>query len=359
MESVRTLMQRAVEDRVFPGSVLLVAAEGQVLFFEAFGLARIDPERAMTADTVFDLASLTKPLATSLALMLLIQQRRLSLDQALGRAVHAFSGTDKESITIRQLLSHTSGFPDYRPFYQRLAKRPPPERRDLLRAGLVREELVGKPGRVSLYSDLDFMVLEWLVEVIAQKGLDEFVKEAVYNPLGISSLFFLPIEENSGKRDFRCAATEDCPWRGKVLEGEVHDDNAWVVGGVAGHAGLFGTAQAVYGLLQEVLNVHAEKSNAGLFRADLVQTFFKRHSHVGTWALGFDTPTRPDSSSGRYFSDQSVGHLGFTGTSFWMDLEKEIIVVLLTNRVHPSRDNEKIKSFRPLLHDKVMEELLY
>ena len=206
MESVRTLIQRAVEDRVFPGSVLLVAAEGQVLFLEAFGLARIDPERAMTADTVFDLASLTKPLATSLALMLLIQQRRLSLDQALGRTVRAFSDTDKESITIRQLLSHTSGFPDYRPFYQGLAKRPPAERRDLLRAGLVREELVGEPGRISLYSDLDFMVLEWLVEVIAQKGLDEFVKEVVYNPLGISSLFFLPIEENSGKRDLRCAA---------------------------------------------------------------------------------------------------------------------------------------------------------
>ena len=325
MESLRALMQRAVEDRVFPGGVLLVAKEGNVLFSEAFGLARIDPEQAMTAHTVFDLASLTKPLATSLALMRLIHEGRLSLDQTLGRAIQAFSGTDKASITIRRLLSHTSGFPDYRPYFETLAKHAPSERRDLLRAGLVQERLVGGPGRASLYSDLDFMVLEWLVEVIAQKGLNDFVKEAVYDPLGISDLFFIPIRENQGGRQCQCAATEDCPWRGKVLQGEVHDDNAWVMGGVAGHAGLFGTAEAVFGLLQELLNVHSGKPNKGLFPKDLVYTFFKRDSDAGTWALGFDTPTRPDSSSGRYFSDQSVGHLGFTGTSFWMDLVKEVV----------------------------------
>jgi len=141
------------------------------------------------------------------------------------------------------------------------------------------------------------------------------------------------------------------------LEGEVHDDNAYTLGGVAGHAGLFGTAKDVYGLLQELLNAYLGESNTGVFDEHLVRSFFQRHSHVGSWALGFDTPTRPDSSSGRYFSDQSVGHLGFTGTSFWMDLEKGVVVILLTNRIHPTRKNEKIKAFRPKLHDAVMSAI--
>ncbi|NVM22381.1 MAG: serine hydrolase, partial [Desulfobacterales bacterium] len=154
------------------------------------------------------------------------------------------------------------------------------------------------------------------------------------------------------------AATEDCPWRGKILDGEVHDDNAYAMGGVAGHAGLFGTAKDVYGILKELLNVYEGKPNSGLFHLDVVETFFQHRSDAGSWALGFDTPTRPDSSSGRHFSDQSIGHLGFTGTSFWMDLLRGIIVVLLTNRIHPSRQNEKIKAFRPLLHDSIMETIL-
>jgi CubicO group peptidase (beta-lactamase class C family) len=127
---------------------------------------------------------------------------------------------------------------------------------------------------------------------------------------------------------------------------------------VAGHAGLFGTAQDVYGLLKELLNVYEGKPNSGLFRRDFVQAFFQRQSGLGCSALGFDTPSRPDSSSGRSFSDQSVGHLGFTGTSFWVDLVKGVIVVLLTNRIHPNRENEQIKSFRPLLHDIVMDSIL-
>jgi serine-type D-Ala-D-Ala carboxypeptidase len=143
------------------------------------------------------------------------------------------------------------------------------------------------------------------------------------------------------------------------MEGEVHDDHAYVLGGVAGHAGLFGDADAVHSLLQTLLN--AWKGNCGttVFETPWVRKFFQRLSDTESWALGFDTPTRPDSSSGKYFSDTSVGHLGFTGTSFWMDLEKEIIVVLLTNRIHPTRANEKIMRFRPLIHDAVMESLGY
>ena len=355
MKPVRNLMQRGVADSVFPGGVLLVAKESSTVFFEAFGVARLSPERTMTADTVFDLASLTKPLATTVALMLLVQQARLDLDQTLGSAIPDLSGTDKERITIRQLLSHTSGLPDYQPYYKKLVRLPRSERKDSLRALLSTEKLVDEPGTVSVYSDLGFMTLEWLVEVTAQEPLDRFVEESVYRPLK-SNLYFVPL--NGARDNHPHAATEECPWRERILDGEVHDENAHALGGVAGHAGLFGTAQDVYILLRELLSVYAGEPNTGLFRQDVVQTFFERQPDIGSWALGFDTPSGVDSSSGHYFSDQSVGHLGFTGTSFWMDLLKGVIVILLTNRIHPNRENERIKAFRPLLHDRVMESIL-
>ncbi len=359
MKSVRDLMKSGVTDGVFPGGVLLVAKEGRVVFFDAFGLARLAPERPMTTGTVFDLASLTKPLATTVAVMLLAQDGKLDTDQTLGSVIQDCSNTDKAEITIRRLLSHTSGLPDYRPYYKKLMEIPLSERKASLKKLLLAEELIHEPGKVCLYSDVGFMILEWLVEITAQESLDRFVGDSVYGPLGLKHLFFIPLsaELSQVRNDQSYAATEDCPWRGKILDGEVHDDNAYVLGGVAGHAGLFGTAQDVYGLLKELLNIHEGKPNSGLFHQDVVQTFFRQQPGPGSWALGFDTPSKPDSSSGRHFSDQSVGHLGFTGTSFWMDLSKNLIVILLANRIHPGRDNERIKTFRPLLHDTIMESI--
>jgi len=358
VKSVNDLMQGGVTSGVFPGAVLLGATRDRVEFLEAFGLARLSPERPVTTGTVFDLASLSKPLATTLALMLLIQDERFDLDQALCSVIPDFSSSDKAEITVRQLLSHRSGLPDYRPYYKKLVGIPLSERKGSLRALLLSEQLIHEPGQVCQYSDLDFMLLQWLIEDTANMSLDRFVEESVYGPLGLKNLFFIPLGVAKGRDDQPYAATEKCPWRKKVLYGEVHDDNAYAMGGVAGHAGLFGTAQDVYVLLRELLNVYEGKPNSGLFRRDLVKVFFQRQSGVGSWALGFDTPSRPDSSSGRSFSDQSVGHLGFTGTSFWVDLVKGVIVVLLTNRIHPNRENEQIKSFRPLLHDIVMDSIL-
>lgn len=357
MNPVRDLMRRGVAERVFPGAVLLVSKEDRVLFLEAFGLARLSPEQAMKTDTVFDLASLTKPLATTLSLMLLVQHGRLALDQPLAGLIADFSATNKQHITTRQLLSHTSGLPDYKPYYKQLVEIEACNRKDRLRAMLVAEGPVDKPGAASRYSDIGFMILEWIVEATAEMPLDRFVEGSIYRPLGLKDLFFVRLNSAAPKAKRGFAATEDCPWRGEVLEGRVHDDNAYAAGGVAGHAGLFGTAQDVYRLLCEILNVYKGKPNSGIFEREMVRLFFKRRSDLGSWALGFDTPSRPDSSSGRYFSDQSVGHLGFTGTSFWMDLAKEVIVVLLTNRVHPSRANDRIKTFRPVLHDAIMLEI--
>jgi CubicO group peptidase (beta-lactamase class C family) len=340
---------------VFPGTVLLTARGKEVLFFEAFGAARLEPQRPMTMDTAFDLGSLTKPLATAVSMMILVQERRLHLDDTLGRLLEGFGGTQKGKISLGHLLSHTSGLPDYRPYYQELVKVPLEERRGLLRRLLLKADVLHAPGRVSLYSDLGFMILARVVERVSEKPLDGFVREAVYGPLGIEDLFFLPLNDSRARGERSYAATEACPWRGRTLEGEVHDENAHALGGVAGHAGLFGTARGVYTLLLELLHAYSGKAHSGPFQQAVVKTFFKRCSPDGRWALGFDTPTRPHSSSGRYFSDASVGHLGFTGTSFWVDLAQGMIIVLLTNRVHPRRDNQGINAFRPLLHDTVME----
>jgi CubicO group peptidase (beta-lactamase class C family) len=176
--------------------------------------------------------------------------------------------------------------------------------------------------------------------------------ETIYAPLGLTDLCFPALHALSR----RAAATELCPWRGRLLNGEVHDDNAAVLGGAAAHAGLFGTAHAVYLLLQGLLDADAGQGRHPIFDAEVIREFFKRCPGTDR-ALGFDTPSAVGSSAGRCFSEMSVGHLGYTGTSFWMDRRQGVIVILLTNRVHPSRYNVGIKKFRPRLHDAVMTVL--
>lgn len=348
-------MQQAVSDGVFPGGVLLVAAADAVVFFEAYGYADLFSKRAMTKDTIFDLASLTKPLATTLAIMLLVSEHKLGLDQTLGSILPGFEKTDKSGITITNLLCHNSGLPDYRPYYQTLKDLVSEKRRNTLREFLTAELLINPVGQQVLYSDLGFMFLSWVIEQVSGRRLDRFVTEKIYRPLGFKNLFFVDLASRPLRAEF--AATEKCPWRKIVLNGAVHDDNAYAVGGIEGHAGLFGTADDVYGLLQELMAAYHDQKAGRFFEKKILQTFFEKQGNTGR-ALGFDMPAPAASSCGRYFSKDSVGHLGFTGTSFWMDLARRIIVVLLTNRVHPSRENEKIKSFRPKLHDAIMENIL-
>ena len=202
------------------------------------------------------------------------------------------------------------------------------------------------------------MVLEWVVEEIAGMKLPQFLRKHFYDPLGLNKTFFYEhgVPLRFGEDQF--AATEDCPWRKKVLKGIVHDENAYALGGYSGHAGLFGNAREVYTLIS-LLREHYRGEREDYLRPETVRAFFTRQDLVkgSTWALGWDTLSPENSSSGRYFSKRSVGHLGFTGTSVWIDLERDVIVILLTNRVHPTRKNEKIRAFRPVLHDMVMKEL--
>jgi CubicO group peptidase (beta-lactamase class C family) len=347
------LMQQAAREKVFPGAVLLVSQSGTTFLHRAYGVSNLQTRRKMTAGTVFDLASLTKPLATALAIMILIQQKRVGLEQTLGVLMPVFRDA-KSSIRVKHLLYHNSGLADYRPFYREIEHLEFGERKKALRRLLAQEPLIHPVGTRTVYSDVGFMILEWLIEHISGKRLDRFVSESIYGPLGLENLFFVDLSADPPRREF--AATERCSWRNKLLDGEVHDENAYVVGGIQGHAGLFGNAADLHRLLTDLLSAFHGHHSEAHFRPDLVRHFFTRLPDTDK-ALGFDCPSAENSSAGKYFSVNSVGHLGFTGTSFWMDPGRSIIVILLTNRIHPTRENDAIKAFRPKLHDAVMESL--
>lgn len=353
-DGVDRLMQAAVDQSVFPGAVLWVARDGRCVIHKAYGWADLFRPRPMTVDTVFDLASLTKPLATALAVMHLVQQEAVDLDQSLCEFWTRLPA-EKKSITIRKLLSHTSGLAAWRAYFMQLRHLPFDQRLARLRQWLLAEPLASDPDPKGLYSDLGYLMLQWVIEDVTAMRLDHLVTHAIYGPMAIRDLFFIDLLQPPPPVPF--AATELCPWRNRLLVGEVHDDNAHVLGGVAGHAGLFGTAAAV-GQLIELLRLAENSPDQGApLSGRLVAHFFHRQPN-STWGLGFDTPATVGSSAGHLFSSGSVGHLGYTGTSFWMDRQRGIIVVLLTNRVHPSRHNQRLKKLRPKLHDEVMAALI-
>ncbi len=353
--SADRLMHQAVTENVFPGAVVLLQQAETVLFHRAYGVASLETNHPVTTSTLFDLASLTKPLATTLSILLLVQSGQLGLSEPLGTLLPAFRGTSKEKVTPSHLLYHTAGLPAHRPYYEFLASLPPHRRKEALNDRLVKEPQIHELGTVCEYSDIGFMILRWIVETISGQRLDQFSMANLYTPLGIQDLFFMDLNENSPQGDF--AATEKCPWRERLLEGVVSDENAYAVGGIDGHAGLFGTASAVARLMTELMSTYLGRSTHGLFQKSWLDIFFTRDAFSGR-ALGFDTPTAGTSSSGAFFSPNSIGHLGFTGTSVWTDLERDITVVLLTNRVHPSRDNVFIREFRPRIHDALMVPLI-
>lgn len=361
MKAAHRLMQEAVSRGVFPGGVLHVRVRGRDLFCESYGRADIFADQPMSRETVFDLASLTKPLATAPAVLKLVQDGRLHLDGPIGNILPEFRHTDKQDITPAQLLLHTSGLPAHRGYFCDLAVLAQKERKAALLRLLVETALAYEPGQEQIYSDLGYMVLAYLVEAVSRQRLDAFVRDALYAPLGIAGLFFIDLDNPSlSETDTRppaFAATENCPRRGCLIKGMVHDDNAYEAGGIAGQAGLFGTTAAVARFLDMLVEMyHGKTSNRVLSRKTACLMLAPRPGAARTY--GFDTPDLENSSAGRLFSPASVGHLGFTGVSMWLDVDREIMILLFTNRIHPNRGNAAIKMFRPLLHDTVMENIL-
>ncbi len=359
------LMEAGIAGRVFPGGALLVRVRGRTRHLSFHGRRSLEPPGdPVDAKTCFDLASLTKVLATTPLTLLSIQRGRLGLDEPAHRLLPGYTGQGRDTITVRMLLDHSSGLVAWRPYYEEVRSAgggtwlATVKGQEAVRRLVAAEAPEVPPGSRALYGDLGFILLDWILERVNGQSSDVLFSEWLARPLSLGNLFFVDLKSPTkaararGGRAF--AATERCPWRGRTLIGEVHDDNTYAMGGVSGHAGLFGTIEDVAALAQAWLGSFLQ--SGGLFESSLVRQFWQRSEVPGaTRALGFDTPSPRASQAGGRFGPRTVGQLGFTGTSVWIDPDRELIVVLLTNRVHPTRQNEAIKQFRPVLHERVAE----
>ena len=356
-----SFFEKALQQKVFPGAAIGIVQgekDARQTFIETYGFTSYeDDKKEVSATTFFDLASLSKPLATTLALLCLIKKENISLTSRLADIFKDREiAPDKKNITIRELLSHSAGFAAYRPYYEDLLLVGPPLRNKKLLTMLMAEPLEYEAGEKSIYSDLGYMLLGLVVERLSNKPLNIFVKEQVFAPLSLNSDIGYLTDLKYKKIDF--AAAELCRVRQRILCGEVSDENCYALGGVAGHAGLFANINGVVKMAVLLLDqLKGRASHPNYLSADLQQCAKRREIKAGTWALGFDTPSPQGSTGGKYLSGQSIGHLGFTGTSFWIDPSRDLVMVLLSNRVHPSRDNQLIKDLRPKFHDLVIESL--
>jgi CubicO group peptidase (beta-lactamase class C family) len=343
--AARQILQQAIADRAFPAATIEVGTSHQPLWREAFGRLTFEPDSAPTRDdTVFDLASLTKVLSTTTLVMRQIERGILSLDDPIAQHVPGWRDEGPIVATLRDLLSHSAGLAAHVPFYL------DHQGRDAFEEAILGSPRAYEPRSASVYSDLGFMLLGFILDRIAPLAT-QFDTLRVHMG-NIQDLQFLPPALWKPKT----APTRLDPWRGRLLIGEVDDDNASALGGTAGHAGLFGVVGSVGECARHVMQVL--EGRTGAFTQATAEAFVARRTEIpgSSRALGWDTML-PTSSCGTRMSARAFGHVGFTGTSLWIDPERSIYVALLTNRVHPSPDNNAIAHVRPALHDAVIDDL--
>ncbi len=356
---IKKIIQNGIQDDIFPGAAVGIylgsKEKDKERYYVAGHTSSSGENKEINRNTIFDLASLTKPLATTLAVLCLLKESKIDLKSSLHVLVGEKIPADKEAITIAMLLNHSAGFPAHREFFKIIKKQNKKDARSHMWEMVLGEPLLNRPGETQIYSDLGFLLLGWIVEKISGENLDSFVQRKLYAPLGLANHLFFSKGESENDQNTTFACCEYCQWRKRTLCGEVSDENCYALGGVAGHAGLFGDIVGVTGLVSHLLEQWKGRANSSTYDSGDLTQFLNRQQaeEKGTWALGFDTPSANGSSAGQRVSPKSIGHLGFTGTSFWIDPERDAAVVLLTNRVHPSRENEKIKEFRPYFHDAV------
>lgn len=380
-QAVNDSMQQAVRDHIFPSAELLIVKNGEVVHHNYYGDAR--------HGTAFDIASLTKPISTSTLTMILTSEGKIFPNQTLSDWFE-FVPDDHKEITIENLQNHTSGLPAWRPYYRELpsALVGTEEGKNFIIDACLNEPLQEEPGIKTTYSDLGYILLGEILSRASKMPLDELFVGKISKPLNLRDTFFIHnvsrVSTTSRKTETspsqhvpipsiqkrsvtsavhrRFAATEDCPWRGKVIHGEVHDQNAFAMGGIAGHAGLFSTALDIHGFLLEFILGFENKGK--LFNRQTIDKFFPIKNglitpeYPGIFVGGWDTPSAKNSAAGHYSSINAIGHLAYTGCSIWLDHKQSFWVVLLTNRIHPSTTNEKIKSFRPHIHDLIYTTLI-
>jgi CubicO group peptidase (beta-lactamase class C family) len=345
-------LRTEVDSGAFPGAVLAVGRHGRLALVAPVGSYSMTDTRPVEARTIYDLASLTKVVGLTSACMLLVDEGKLALDAPVQRYLPAFRGSGKDSVTVRELLTHSSGLPDWRPLY-----REAPTRAAAL-ALVDTTPLIQPPGAVYFYSDLGAIVLMQVVEAVAGEPLDRFLATRLFGPLGMPATRYLPPPR---WRHLIAPTEKDTTFRGRFLVGEVHDANAGRLEGVSGHAGLFSNALDLSRFAAMLLNGGAW-DNVQLIRSETVAEFTRRQDiPVGSSrALGWDTPTEPRtsiSSAGLGLSPRAFGHTGFTGTSLWMDPERDLFVILLTNRVNARRVTSAIRHVRSHVADLVVDAL--
>ena len=366
-EPLRRLCREAVDTGVVPGAVVLFIDEGETRFHEAFGSRQLEPVvLPASRATIYDVASLTKAVITSVLCMRAVESGRLRLDSPVATYLPEFSrrghgeqpahhDADRDAVTVRHLLSHSAGLPAHRPFYlaPSIQALPPAARRAAIQEAAASEPLTAPPGARAVYTDLGFITLGWLLERVGGARLDQLAEREIFRPLGLAATAFGPLAVTAERE---IAATERCPWRGRLLVGEVHDQNTWAMGGVAGHAGLFTTAAELAVISRALVAAwRGDRSGAeeSLVDRDVIREFWSPSGIPGSnWRLGWDGPSATGSQAGERLARTAVGHLGFTGCSLWIDPARERAIVLLSNRVHPTvRDDPRFRTFRPAVHD--------
>ncbi len=353
------VLETAIAERAFPGCAFGVLAGGDVMVHDALGRFTYDVDApAVTPQTMYDVASLTKVVATTAAAMLLNQRGLLDLEMPLGELLPGFvvgrpPGTWARHVTLRHLLTHTSGLPAYVEFF-RSATTPAALFRDCLELSFE-----ARPGERAEYSDPGFILLGKALEVVMRESLHGWVRREIFHRLEMSGTGFTPLRYLWAS----IPPTEnDTSFRHRVIQGEVQDENAWLLNGVAGHAGLFSKAADLLRFSDEILRPFHRPTGSGnphpsIFEKSTIERFAKRQPPAGSSrALGWDTPSA-QSSSGSHFSTETIGHLGYSGCSLWIDLSADIAVILLTNRTWPDRRNDAIRAVRPAFHDAIREAL--
>lgn len=331
------LMEQGIDEGIFPGAVALIGYRGEIIYHKAFGHYTYDKSSPKTTiNTLFDLASITKIIATTTAAMLLCDAKLLSPEEAVGRYIDGFSRGEKSTICIKHLLTHTSGLTDE---YKYVAG----ENREANTQKIDASHPITAPGETYVYRDVNMLILQRIIEQITNMPLDLFVAENVTKPLGMHNTMFKPIDHS------RCAPTEaNVPGRAETIQGEVHDPQSFALGGVAGHAGLFSTAEDLAKYIFMILADGIDASGNQFISSEIVAEWRKPQCPFNRgygWEIG------------RHLSPEAFGHFGWTGTSIWADKKTGLFCILLTNRTYPNGKNFKIRKFRITFHDLVMQIL--
>ncbi len=365
--AVDELIDNAIRDRDFPSAVLVVGDSNNIIYRNAYGrLTYDDDAKPTTMNTIYDLASVTKVIATTSAIIKLYEEGKVDLDAPVAQYIPQFAVNNKGDITVRNLLLHNSGLTAWTPFYQMYSTA------EEVRNAIYTCSKEYETGTQTIYSDYNAVLLGDIVEKVSSIRLDKYCKEFIFLPLGMTDTdYLIPISQN-----YRIAPTEyDTYWRNELLIGYVHDETAALLEGVSGNAGLFSTGPDLYKFMRMMLKkgryiderkTPVKNKEEQLFKEESVDLFTTKVTGLGylnTRALGWDTRPEPTSKyppqCGYKFSQNCFGHTGYTGTSVWCDKDKNLIIIFLTNRIYPKRGNEEIKNIRPKVHDEVCKVMGY